>query len=198
MPIGAPTYSKLNCTGYLTSLHLPAAYGSSLVARVRVTPRASLRCSAGIAAPFLVMALHAPCAGVRGFAGVTACILPPLTCSSRLLVASRAAVAPGALHSKMLVHAHLGAGSKSGAHRSAVSRRVVRCMAQPPMRDAAGQPNTSQMLVFVPPHPLIKHWLAVARSSATPPQTFRSALAELGRLLIYEVRSAARLPVLQL
>jgi len=56
------------------------------------------------------------------------------------------------------------------------------------MRDESGQPNTAQMLVFVPPHPLLKHWLAVARSAATPPQLFRSALAELGRLLVYEVR----------
>jgi uracil phosphoribosyltransferase len=38
----------------------------------------------------------------------------------------------------------------------------------------------------VPPHPLVKHWLAVARNAATPPQLFRSALAELGRILIYE------------
>lgn len=43
-----------------------------------------------------------------------------------------------------------------------------------------------QMLVFVPPHPLVKHWLAVARNSLTPPAVFRSAIAELGRLLIYE------------
>lgn len=57
------------------------------------------------------------------------------------------------------------------------------------MRDESGQPNTAQMLVFVPPHPLLKHWLAVARSATTPPQLFRSALAELGRLLVYEVRS---------
>ncbi|KAK9813260.1 hypothetical protein WJX72_011584 [[Myrmecia] bisecta] len=42
------------------------------------------------------------------------------------------------------------------------------------------------MLVYVPPHPLIKHWLAVARNKASPPQMFRSALAELGRILIYE------------
>lgn len=40
--------------------------------------------------------------------------------------------------------------------------------------------------VYVPPHPLVKHWLAVARNAATPTPIFRSALAELGRILIYE------------
>ena len=86
-------------------------------------------------------------------------------------------------------HVHEACARSAGARHMDSSRRDVRCMAQPPpMRDASGQPNTSQMLVFVPPHPLLKHWLAVARSSATPPQTFRSALAELGRLLIYEAR----------
>lgn len=38
----------------------------------------------------------------------------------------------------------------------------------------------------MPPHPLVKHWLAVVRNAATPPAIFRSAAAELGRLLIYE------------
>jgi uracil phosphoribosyltransferase len=38
--------------------------------------------------------------------------------------------------------------------------------------------------VFVPPHPLVKNWLAVARHTATAPQLFRSACAELGRILI--------------
>lgn len=47
-------------------------------------------------------------------------------------------------------------------------------------------PSTNQMLVFVPPHPLINHWLAIARNVQTPPPIFRSTLAELGRLLIYE------------
>jgi len=47
-------------------------------------------------------------------------------------------------------------------------------------------PSTKQMLVFVPPHPLIGHWLGIARSAATPPPIFRSTLAELGRILIYE------------
>ena len=35
--------------------------------------------------------------------------------------------------------------------------------------------------VYVPPHPLVKHWLAVCRNAATPSGMFRSAMAELGR-----------------
>jgi uracil phosphoribosyltransferase len=42
------------------------------------------------------------------------------------------------------------------------------------------------MQVYVPPHPLVKHWLAIARNAATPDAMFRAACAELGRLLIYE------------
>lgn len=38
----------------------------------------------------------------------------------------------------------------------------------------------------MPPHPLVKHWVAVARNATTPPAIFRSALAELGRILVYE------------
>jgi uracil phosphoribosyltransferase len=40
--------------------------------------------------------------------------------------------------------------------------------------------------VYVPPHPLVKHWLAVARNAGTPNAMFRAACAELGRILIYE------------
>jgi uracil phosphoribosyltransferase len=43
-----------------------------------------------------------------------------------------------------------------------------------------------QLRVYVPPHPLIKHWLAVARDEATPNVLFRSAMTELGRWLTYE------------
>ena len=55
---------------------------------------------------------------------------------------------------------------------------------------------TLQLRVYVPPHPLIKHWLAVARDSGTPSVLFRSAITELGRWLTYE---AARewLPTLE-
>ena len=43
--------------------------------------------------------------------------------------------------------------------------------APPPAR-----PNPNQMLVIVPPHPLLKHWLAVARNVQTPGPIFRAAL----------------------
>ena len=40
---------------------------------------------------------------------------------------------------------------------------------------------------MVPPHPLIKHWLAIARNKHSPTPIFRAAIAELGKLLIYEL-----------
>lgn len=45
---------------------------------------------------------------------------------------------------------------------------------------------TLQLRVYVPDHPLIKHWLSVARDVNTPSVLFKSALAELGRWLAYE------------
>lgn len=45
---------------------------------------------------------------------------------------------------------------------------------------------TLQLRVYVPPHPLIKHWLGVARDASTPPPLFKSAMIELGRWLTYE------------
>ena len=45
---------------------------------------------------------------------------------------------------------------------------------------------TIQLLVYVPPHPLIKHWLGVARDAQTPTVLFKSAMTELGRWLTYE------------
>ena len=45
---------------------------------------------------------------------------------------------------------------------------------------------TQQLRVYVPPHPLIQHWLGVARDVATPSVLFRSAMTELGRWLTYE------------
>ncbi|MBW4649099.1 MAG: uracil phosphoribosyltransferase [Kastovskya adunca ATA6-11-RM4] len=43
-----------------------------------------------------------------------------------------------------------------------------------------------QLRVYVPEHPLIKHWLGVARDAGTPSVLFRSAMTELGRWLTYE------------
>ena len=45
---------------------------------------------------------------------------------------------------------------------------------------------TLQLRVYVPEHPLIKHWLSVARDVNTPPVLFKSAMNELGRWLAYE------------
>lgn len=45
---------------------------------------------------------------------------------------------------------------------------------------------TMQLRVYVPPHPLVKHWLAMARDKNTPGILFRTAMTELGRWLTYE------------
>ncbi|MBZ8182450.1 uracil phosphoribosyltransferase [Oscillatoria salina] len=45
---------------------------------------------------------------------------------------------------------------------------------------------TLQLRVYVPEHPLIKHWLGIARDASTPPVLFKSAMTELGRWLTYE------------
>ncbi len=44
----------------------------------------------------------------------------------------------------------------------------------------------AQLQIYVPPHPLLRHWLAIARAQDTPPVLFRTALGELGRWLTYE------------
>ncbi|XP_021717602.1 uracil phosphoribosyltransferase-like [Chenopodium quinoa] len=46
--------------------------------------------------------------------------------------------------------------------------------------------SDDRMLVFVPPHPLIKHWVSVLRNEQTPCAVFKNAMGELGRLLMYE------------
>ncbi|XTZ12657.1 MAG: uracil phosphoribosyltransferase [cyanobacterium endosymbiont of Rhopalodia inflata] len=45
---------------------------------------------------------------------------------------------------------------------------------------------TFQLRVYVPDHPLIKHWLGVARDVNTPNILFKTAMTELGRWLTYE------------
>lgn len=36
----------------------------------------------------------------------------------------------------------------------------------------------SQLRVYVPDHPLIKHWLGFARDASTPPVLFKTAIAK--------------------
>ncbi len=45
---------------------------------------------------------------------------------------------------------------------------------------------TLQLRIYVPDHPLIKHWLGVVRDRETPTAIFRTAMTELGRWLTYE------------
>ena len=57
---------------------------------------------------------------------------------------------------------------------------------------------TLQLRVYVPPHPLIKHWLSVARDVQTPPFLFKTAITELGRWLTYEaIRDKDWLPTVE-
>ena len=64
------------------------------------------------------------------------------------------------------------------------TRTGVRTKASSP---SSPKPNPNQMLIYVPPHPLLKHWLAVARNAASPSALFRSAMAEIGKILLYEL-----------
>jgi uracil phosphoribosyltransferase len=43
-----------------------------------------------------------------------------------------------------------------------------------------------QLLVHVPPHPFLRHWLTLARDRHTPTPLFRTAIAEIGKWLTYE------------
>ncbi|NCJ05042.1 uracil phosphoribosyltransferase [Synechococcales cyanobacterium C] len=55
-----------------------------------------------------------------------------------------------------------------------------------------------QLRVYVPPHPLVKHWLAVARDRNTPGVLFRTAMIEMGRWLTYEaLRNGDWLPSIE-
>ena len=43
-----------------------------------------------------------------------------------------------------------------------------------------------QLRVYVPPHPIIRHWLTIAREKHTPVPLFRTAMIEMGKWLTYE------------
>lgn len=51
-----------------------------------------------------------------------------------------------------------------------------------------------QLRIIVPPHPLIGHWLAIARDKHTPQPMFRAALKELGYWLTYEAMRSDWIP----
>jgi uracil phosphoribosyltransferase len=51
-----------------------------------------------------------------------------------------------------------------------------------------------QLRIVVPPHPLIKHWLAIARNQTTPDAIFRVAMKELGHWLTYEAMRGEWIP----
>jgi uracil phosphoribosyltransferase len=44
----------------------------------------------------------------------------------------------------------------------------------------------NQLRIFVPPHPLIQHWLGIARGAETPSKVFGQTMSELGKWLTYE------------
>jgi uracil phosphoribosyltransferase len=67
-----------------------------------------------------------------------------------------------------------------------MQERVLWCFSSYTIEKPLFLAMTLQLRVYVPPHPLIKHWLAVARDAGTPSVLFRSAMTELGRWLTYE------------
>ncbi|KAG6427620.1 hypothetical protein SASPL_111866 [Salvia splendens] len=71
-----------------------------------------------------------------------------------------------------------------GLHSDCRKRRAISMNCQATAEKSVVSGN--RMLVFVPPHPLIKHWISVLRNEQTPCPVFKNAMAELGRLLIYE------------
>lgn len=54
------------------------------------------------------------------------------------------------------------------------------------MAEQQNNVSKKRMLVFVPPHPIVKHWVSILRNEQTPCPIFKNAIAELGRLLMYE------------
>ncbi|KAH0454348.1 hypothetical protein IEQ34_016272 [Dendrobium chrysotoxum] len=98
---------------------------------------------------------------------------------------------PSPLRLPLSLYAHSSSSSKIAAVRprfGACATRSGTAMENKAMSDDRMLVLTQSgwMQVMVPPHPLIKHWISVLRNEQTPCAIFRSAMAELGRLLIYE------------
>ncbi|KAG5042485.1 hypothetical protein JHK87_006400 [Glycine soja] len=83
-----------------------------------------------------------------------------------------------------LSHSPLFTTTPKIAYSSAPRRTCGAVCSQMTMEEKPLSEN--RMLVYVPPHPLIKHWVSVLRNEQTPCPIFRNAMAELGRLLMYE------------
>mmetsp|Transcript_6702 Transcript_6702/g.24824 ORF Transcript_6702/g.24824 Transcript_6702/m.24824 type:complete len:293 (-) Transcript_6702:1386-2264(-) len=81
---------------------------------------------------------------------------------------------PGGLPVRMLRPQRAFVRTRATATRRSVS-----------MSAPAGMPS-GQMLVYVPPHPLLNHWLAIARNKDSPSAMFHNAIAEIGKWLMYE------------
>ncbi|GAB5364979.1 hypothetical protein AAMO2058_001016900 [Amorphochlora amoebiformis] len=83
----------------------------------------------------------------------------------------------------------------SNTHRSVASRHVYggirRLRSQPERighsRNCVRVRAAKTMTILVPPHPLIKHYLGIARLEVMPPLMTKNALVELGRILMYEL-----------
>jgi len=107
---------------------------------------------------------------------------------STVAQASSRCVAGAARGKGVTAAATLSVARHAAPRRSSVRRAAASEAADEPPKEKerARAPPKNQMLVFVPPHPLINHWLGIARNAMTPPPIFRSTLGELGRLLIYE------------
>jgi uracil phosphoribosyltransferase len=60
--------------------------------------------------------------------------------------------------------------------------------------DSVGLDMALQLRIHVPPHPLIRHWLAISRDKHTPGPMFRAALKELGYWLTYEAMRSDWIP----
>lgn len=127
----------------------------------------------------LVLAMPSPATAAAAVAGAP---LHRRPCAPRSLVpASYSPVSPTLAES-----ARHTAPAPLLVHRPRPSLAVARAASPDAATGARSPLSGGQMLVFVPPHPLIKHWVSVLRNEQTPCAVFRSAMAELGRLLIYE------------
>ncbi|CAK8574964.1 unnamed protein product [Lathyrus sativus] len=105
-------------------------------------------------------------------------------CHLNLPFASNAARIPSAFHSHSPPNSYLFTPNK--VYFSSVLRRTCGVVRSHMTMEEKPLSQNNRMLVYVPAHPLIKHWVSVLRNEQTPCPIFRNAMAELGRLLMYE------------